>query len=79
VPRDTDLQRDAVGEAVAVARLADLRRNDLIFIPGHVMIYAGKGMVIHAYGGDMTVRQDKLAELMKGWSYGFADFTVRRA
>jgi cell wall-associated NlpC family hydrolase len=79
VPRDTDLQRDAIGEAAAVARLADLRRNDLIFVPGHVMIHAGKGRVIHAYGGDMTVRQDKLAELMKGWSYGFADFTVRRA
>jgi cell wall-associated NlpC family hydrolase len=79
VPRDTDMQRDAVGEAAAVARLADLRRNDLIFMPGHVMIYAGKGMVIHAYGGDMTVRQDKLAELMQGWGCGFADFTVRRA
>jgi cell wall-associated NlpC family hydrolase len=78
VPRDTDMQRDAVGEAVAIARLADLRRNDLIFMPGHVMIYARKGTVIHAYGGDMTVRQDKLAELMKSWSCGFANFAVRR-
>jgi cell wall-associated NlpC family hydrolase len=78
VPRDTDLQRDAIGEAAAVARRADLRRNDLIFMPGHVMIYSGKGTVIHAYGGDMTVRQDKLAELMKANGWGFSGFAVRR-
>jgi cell wall-associated NlpC family hydrolase len=78
VPRDTDMQRDAVGEAMAVARLADLRRNDLIFMPGHVMIYAGKGTVIHAYGGDMTVRQDKLTELMKANGWDLSGFAVRR-
>jgi len=78
VLRDTDLQRDAIGEAAAVARRADLRRNDLIFMPGHVMIYAGKGTVIHAYGGDMTVREDKLAELMKANGWGFSGFAVRR-
>jgi len=78
VPRDTDMQQEAIGESVAVAAHGDLRRNDLIFIPGHVMISAGKGAVIHAYGGDMRVRQDRLAELMtvNGWS--FADFRVRR-
>jgi cell wall-associated NlpC family hydrolase len=78
VPRDTDMQRATIGAAVAVARLGDLRRDDLIYIPDHVMIYAGKGAVIHASGRDMTVRQDNLAALMKGRSYGFADFTVRR-
>ena len=78
VPRDTDMQRDAIGDVVAIERIAELRRNDLIFMPGHVMIYAGKGAVIHAYGGDMTVRQDKLAELMMRWGHRFADFIVRR-
>lgn len=78
VPRDTDMQRDAIGELVAVAQMADLRRNDLIFMPGHVMIYAGEGMVIHAFGGTMSVRQNSLAELLKGWSQDLADFTVRR-
>jgi cell wall-associated NlpC family hydrolase len=47
-------------------------------MPGHVMIYAGDGTVIHASGGDMTVRQDRLAELMRGWNYNLGDFTVRR-
>jgi len=78
VPRDTDMQRAAVGSPVTVSRLAELRRSDLIFMPGHVMICTGKGMVIHAYGGDMTVRQDKLAELMRMWGCSLADFAVRR-
>ncbi len=78
VPRDTDMQRDAIGEPVAVAQIADLRRNDLIFMPGHVMIHAGEGMVIHASGGTMSVREDSLAELLKGWSRELADFVVRR-
>jgi cell wall-associated NlpC family hydrolase len=79
VPRDTDMQREAIGARVEVARVADLRRNDLIYVPGHVMICAGKGSVIHASGGEMTVRYDNLSALMKRWGHGFADLTVRGA
>jgi cell wall-associated NlpC family hydrolase len=78
VPRDTDMQREAIGARVEVARIADVRRDDLIYIPGHVMICTGKGAVIHASGGEMTVRHDNLAALMKRWGYGLADLTVRR-
>jgi len=78
VPRDTDMQREVIGERIELAHISDLQRNDLIFMPGHVMIYAGDGTVIHASGGDMTVRQDGLAELMRGWNCGLGDFTVRR-
>jgi cell wall-associated NlpC family hydrolase len=78
VPRDTDMQRERVGNSVTVDKIADLRRDDLIFIPGHVMIHAGEGMVIHAYGGGMAVRQDKLAKLMETNGWSFADFAVRR-
>ena len=78
VPRDTDMQQSTIGEAVAASRHGDLRRDDLIFVPGHVMICAGKGIVIHAYGGDMRVRQDRLAELMTANGWTLADFTVRR-
>jgi hypothetical protein len=78
VLRDTDMQRDTIGAAVSVARIVDLRRNDLIFMPGHVMICAGKGTVIHASGGDMTVRRDKLGELLRKNRWSLADFVVRR-
>jgi cell wall-associated NlpC family hydrolase len=77
-PRDTDMQRETIGEAVAVERLGDLGRNDLIYIPGHVMICAGKGTVIHASGGAMTVRRESLAALMRKGGYDVADLTVRR-
>jgi cell wall-associated NlpC family hydrolase len=78
VPRDTDMQRDAIGRAPEIANVADLRRNDLIFVPGHVMICAGEESVLHAYGGDMTVRRDRLADLVQANRWNVADFTVRR-
>ncbi len=79
VPRDTDMQQGAIGEAVAVSRAADLRRGDLLYLPGHVLIYAGDGAVIHADGISMTVRRDGLAGLMRERGLDFAGFVVRRA
>lgn len=78
VARDTDMQRETIGTPVVVLRDADLYRNDLIYIPGHVMIFAGKGNVIHASGAEMQVRYDNLAELMRRWGSGFGDLKVRR-
>ncbi|HEX3953383.1 MAG TPA: NlpC/P60 family protein, partial [Stellaceae bacterium] len=77
-PRDTDLQCDAVGEAVSLSAATDLRRGDLLYMPGHVMIYAGDAAVIHADGVSMMVRRDPLAELMRARGLAFADFLVRR-
>jgi cell wall-associated NlpC family hydrolase len=78
VPRDTDIQRDAIGDTASIADLGDLRRNDLLYLPGHVMVYEGGGAVIHADGAGMTVRRDNLTALMhtRGWTW--ATFTVRR-
>lgn len=78
VPRDTDMQRERLGTPVVAMRMDDLYRNDLIYIPGHVMIYAGNGAVIHASGEGMSVRQDNLADLMRRWGHGWADLAVRR-
>jgi hypothetical protein len=78
VPRDTDMQRERIGSLNLVLRDGDLYRNDLIYIPDHVLIYTGRGMVIHASGAEMIVRQDNLADLMRRWGYGFADLRVRR-
>lgn len=76
--RDTDMQRDTIGEPANVRRETELRRGDLIYLPGHVMIYAGDGGVIHADGATMTVRRDNLAALMQARALDFAGFTVRR-
>ena len=61
-----------------VANLAELWRNDLIYIPGHVMMATGHGRVIHASGDGMVVRRDSLAKLLRRWGYTIADLTVRR-
>ena len=78
VPRDTDMQEGTIGERVAVGRAADLRRGDLLYLPGHVLIYAGGGTVIHADGASMMVRRDGLAGLMRERGLDFAGFVVRR-
>lgn len=78
VLRDADLQRDTIGEPVATAELGELRRGDLLYLPGHVMIHAGAGAVIHADGATMTVRRDDLAALIAARGWRLAMFAVRR-
>jgi hypothetical protein len=78
VPRDTDMQREAIGDAIPIKGKADLRRGDLLYLPGHVLIYAGDGAVIHADGVSMTVRRDSLAALIGERGVDFAGFAVRR-
>jgi cell wall-associated NlpC family hydrolase len=78
VPRDTDMQRDAIGAAVSVHGEADLRRSDLLYLPGHVLVYDGDGSVVHADGASMMVRRDRLAGLMRDRALDFAGFAVRR-
>jgi cell wall-associated NlpC family hydrolase len=78
VPRDTDLQRDAIGAAMPFAGEADLCRGDLLFLPGHVLIYEGDGTVIHADGASMMVRREQLAQLIRRRGLDLTDFVVRR-
>lgn len=78
VPRDADMQQDAIGETLPAGAQADLRRGDLVYLPGHVLIYAGDGAVIHADGVSMMVRRDNLAALMRERGLDFAAFVVRR-
>ena len=78
VSRDTDMQRDSIGDAVTVRGQGDLLQSDLLYLPGHVLIHAGDGAVIHADGASMMVRQDGLARLMRERGLDFAGFIVRR-
>ena len=78
VLRDTDMQRDTIGEAVTIGGAADLQRGDLLYMPGHVLIHAGDGMVVHADGVSMMVRRDNLAGLMRDRGLDVGSFIVRR-
>lgn len=78
VPRDTDMQRDTIGDAVSAGDPAGLRRGDLLYMPGHVLIYAGDGAAIHADGASMLVRRDDLATWLRERSLSLADLTMRR-
>ncbi len=80
VPRDTDMQQGTIGDRVPIGRETDLRRGDLLYLPGHVLIYAGggEGAVIHADGASMMVRHESLAALMRQRGLDFAGFVVRR-
>jgi cell wall-associated NlpC family hydrolase len=78
VPRDTDMQRDTIGEAVTIAGEGDLRCGDILYMSGHVLIYAGGGEVIHASDGVMMVRRQLLSEFMAGRGFDFTSFVVRR-
>jgi cell wall-associated NlpC family hydrolase len=72
------MQRETIGERVMISRDAELRRGDLLYPPGHVLIYAGEGEVIHASDGTMSVRRQKLAEFMAARGCDIASFVVRR-
>jgi cell wall-associated NlpC family hydrolase len=61
VPRDTDMQQDAIGVPVAGGLAASLRRGDLAFWPGHVAILLDPARIVHASGGHMTVVVEPLA------------------
>lgn len=78
VPRDTDMQQEAIGKALAIARPEDLRRGDLLYLPGHVLIAVGDGTVVHADGASMSVRRDDLAGLMRARRLDWPGFVVRR-
>jgi cell wall-associated NlpC family hydrolase len=78
VLRDTDMQRDSIGDAVPAGAQADLRKDDLLYLTGHVLIYAGDGAVIHADGASMTVRRDNLREWMRARGLDLTGFVVRR-
>lgn len=76
-PRDTDMQRDALGEALADPD--DLRRGDLVFWPGHVGIMRSTVTLLHANAHHMAVAAEPLEDAKERIaSEGAADMVVRR-
>lgn len=62
VPRDSDQQAQAIGEAVA--DMGDLRRGDIVFFPGHVGIMTEPELLLHANAFHMMVTEEPLAEVV---------------
>lgn len=61
-PRDTDMQENAVGRPVAFSGdLAELRRGDLLFWPGHVGIVEDGATLLHATAFTLSVVREPLA------------------
>ena len=62
VPRDTDLQRDAIGDPLADD--APLQRGDLIFFPGHVGIMMDSDNMLHANAHWMSTVIEPLTDVV---------------
>jgi cell wall-associated NlpC family hydrolase len=60
-PRDSDMQEQALGTAVA-ADLSALRRGDLIFWKGHVAIVRDRDALLHANAHHMAVAIEPVAQ-----------------
>jgi hypothetical protein len=62
VPRDSDLQRAAIGRDIAANET--LQRGDLIFFPGHVGLMIDENRMIHANAHWMVVTIEPLADVV---------------
>jgi len=64
-PRDSDMQEAMLGSVIPYdGDIAALRRGDLVFWKGHVGIYHGDGLLLHANATDMCVALAPLAEVI---------------
>jgi cell wall-associated NlpC family hydrolase len=62
VPRDTDMQAEAVGHPI---ERSDLQRGDLVFWKGHVAIVEDGSTILHANGHTMTVARERLDDAVR--------------
>jgi len=60
-PRDTDMQREAIGAPVEGGIDAPLHRGELVFWTGHVAILTAPDRIVHASGHHMSVVSEPLA------------------
>ena len=62
-PRDSDMQRDQLGETLAED--APLRRGDLVFFPGHVGFMWDAERLLHANAFWMSTVVEPLADVVE--------------
>ncbi len=62
VPRDADLQEQAIGQRLDEGAVETLRRGDLVFWRGHVGIMQDAQMMVHANAHHMRVASEPLRQ-----------------
>ena len=62
VPRDSDLQREGIGQAIGEGE--ELRRGDVVFFPGHVGIMLDGATLLHANAHWMTTVAEPLTDVI---------------
>lgn len=78
-PRDSDMQENILGEALASEQWDRLQRGDLVFWKGHVAIVAGNDMLLHANAFHMAAAMEPIAQAFERIAKSGSDITsVRR-
>jgi hypothetical protein len=78
-PRDSDMQEQALGNAVDTSDVENLWRGDLLFWPGHVGIMRDRHTLLHANAFHMAVAAEPLADALARIRASGSDLrTVRR-
>jgi NlpC/P60 family/Bacterial dipeptidyl-peptidase Sh3 domain len=76
LPRDTDMQQDAVGRALAEGEA--LIRNDLVYFDGHVGIMADEDTLIHATAHHMQTVSEPLSDVAARFESGDSEAILAR-
>ena len=78
-PRDSDMQENSLGEALARDKWNALQRGDLVFWKGHVAIIADDNLLLHANAFHMAVAAEPLAQAVARIAKSGSDITsIRR-
>jgi cell wall-associated NlpC family hydrolase len=78
-PRDSDMQEQALGQAVAAANLSELKRGDLVFWKGHVAIACDAANLLHVNAFHMAVSVEPIAQAVARIAAAGSEITgVRR-
>jgi len=78
-PRDSDMQRDSLGQSLGLDAAARLQRGDLLFWKGHVAIARDRATIVHANAHHMaTVIEPAPAALARIEAAGSALLAIKR-
>ncbi len=78
-PRDSDMQENALGEAIPSALAIDARRGDLLFWKGHVAIVRDGETIVHANAHHMMTAVERTRDAIERIKAAGSEITsVRR-